>query len=99
MANNYGLNQVVLSGNLTKDPEILGGEKKCAKFILAVDSGRSPEFIVIKAFNGNVGPIGKFCKKGKKVVVEGSLRTNVWTDKHNNKHHDLEVIASKVHFM
>ena len=41
----------------------------------------------------------KYLKKGRKVQVEGSLRTRVWEDKDNNKRYTTEIVARTVKFL
>ena len=79
------MNKVILMGRLTKDPDIRysQGEKSTAvaRFSLAVDrkfkQERQPtaDFINCLAFGKRAEFIEKYCRKGTKLVVEGSWQT------------------------
>lgn len=76
------MNKVILMGRLTKDPDIRysQGEKSTAvaRFSLAVDRKFKQEgqptadFINCLAFGKRAEFIEKYCRKGTKLVVEGS---------------------------
>lgn len=83
------MNKVILMGRLTKDPDIRysQGEKSTAvaRFSLAVDRKFKQEgqptadFINCLAFGKRAEFIEKYCRKGTKLVVEGSWQTGSYT--------------------
>lgn len=91
------LNVVVLQGNLTADPELVGSEKNVAKFTIAVNSGfgenKETAFIDCVAFGKQVEAIKNHFAKGKQIIVRGAIRQNRWEDKDSGqKRSKLEVV-------
>ena len=85
------VNKVILLGNLTRDPELHQSEGKRAMCTFGLATNRSwtteegekreeTDFHRIVAF----GKLGQLCreylKKGRKVYLEGRLRSHSWTD-------------------
>ena len=100
------MNKVILIGRLTADPEYkqtAAGIAYC-RFSLAVDrpakSGeeRQADFIRISAWRTTADFIARYFTKGKKIVIEGTLRNNDYTDNNGVKHYSMEVIAQNVEF-
>ena len=77
------MNKVFLIGNLTRDPEISetnSGVSVC-HFGIAVnrnyssgDGERQTDFFNVTAWRGLAENVGKYCKKGNKVAVTGSIQ-------------------------
>lgn len=75
------MNQVILMGRLTKDPEVrYNDDNMCvAKYTLAVDKrvkkGEAPtaDFIRVTAFGNNAEFAEKYLKKGMKMLVVGRV--------------------------
>ena len=94
------MNQVNELGRLTRDPETryTGEGKAVSRFSLAVNmpNGKA-EFFPVVAFD----KLGEFCekhlKKGRQVVVTGSLHNNDW-EKDGTKHRTTEIIARNIYF-
>src|SRR5512138_1837499 len=89
-------NQVILVGNLTRDPELRYTPKgtAIAEFGLAInrtwkdESGETKEevtFVDINAFGRQAEVIGQYLKKGRPVLVEGRLKLDTWEDKQTNQ--------------
>ena len=87
------MNLVILSGRLTKDPEIRvtnsntvsGDPLKVANFTLAVDRyNKKTDFIRCTAFWKDAESAEKYLKKGMKVIVKGSWQTGSY-DGQNGK--------------
>jgi single-strand DNA-binding protein len=102
------VNKVILLGNIGKDPEIkfLPSGMVVAKFSLATSerfkdkSGEQQErteWHNLVAF-GKLGEIVRdYVKKGAKLYVEGSLRTDSWEDKETKqKKYRTEIILSEI---
>lgn len=101
------MNKVILIGNLTRDPEVLettSGITFC-RFSIAVnraytnaDGERGVDFINVIAWRGLAENIGKYCKKGNKVCVVGSLE-NVTYEKDDGRRTYAQITATDVEFL
>lgn len=98
------INQVSISGNLTRDAEYHEG--KPLKFTVAVNERYKEgdqwkdrtSFIDCVLFGVRAEKLEPYMKKGCKVAVSGKLRQNTWeTD--GEKRSKVEVIASEVEIM
>lgn len=89
------LNVVVLQGNLTDEPEIVGKDQNVARFTVAVNNGfgenKETAFVDCVAFGKQVETIKKYFTKGKQVLVKGSIRQNRWETKEGEKRSKLEI--------
>ena len=71
------MNKVILSGGLTKDPELSStpSGKKLAKFSLAVSDYKDSTLYFDCTCWGERGEtLAKYCKKGSQVVVDGKIK-------------------------
>ncbi len=76
-----GLNRMILTGNLTRDPELryTKNETPVAKFTVAVngfkkkDGEAAVDFINCVAWRGLASVCGEYLKKGSSVAIEGKL--------------------------
>lgn len=102
------LNQVVLVGRLTEDPQITTTEngKKLSTIILAVQRSYKnseglyeADFIKCILWNAIAANTTEYCHRGDIVGVKGRIQTNVYDDKDGNKKYTTEVIAEKVTFL
>lgn len=105
------MNKVILSGRLTKDPEVRysqGAEPMAiARYTLAVDRrrGRSSgdgeqtaDFISCVAF-GKAGEFAeKYLKKGTKMIISGRIQTGSYTNKDGAKVYTTEVVVEDQEF-
>lgn len=100
------MNNVTLIGNLTRDPELrttATGVKNCA-FSIAVqrkknkDGVREADFINIVCWNGTAENCAKYLTKGKKVAINGEIRTRNY-EKDGKKVYVTEVVANIVEFI
>ena len=101
------MNQVVLMGRLTHDPELRRTQSgtAVASFTLAVDRGfkdsdgeRKTDFIDCVAWKGTGEFISKYFAKGQMMAVVGSLQIRDWTDKDGNKRYSAEVLVNRAYF-
>ena len=70
------MNNVCLSGRLTKDPIVHDGATKVARYTLAVKRrGDESDFISCVTFSGGADFAEKYLKKGIKINVVGRLQT------------------------
>lgn len=103
------LNKVFLIGNLTRDPEVryLPSGSAVAEFDIGVNErfkGRDGElkketlFMRIKSFGRTAEFCGEYLKKGRRVFVEGRLRSESWEAKDGTKRSRLAVVAFRIQF-
>ncbi|MCX7766756.1 MAG: single-stranded DNA-binding protein [Candidatus Sumerlaeia bacterium] len=103
------INRVFLLGNLTRDPEIhytMSGTM-VAQFDLAVNrtyrdknEGQKQEtlFIRVETFSKLAEFVSKYLKKGRKIYVEGRLRTTTWEGKDKQRRERIVVCAERIQF-
>jgi single-strand DNA-binding protein len=101
------VNKVILVGNLGADPEIKSFQNggRIANLRIATSenwtdkaSGEKRERtewhnVVINS-DGLVGVVERYLRKGKKVYIEGSLRTRKWQDQNGQDKYTTEVVLS-----
>ena len=101
------LNQIVLMGRLTRDPELrrTGSGVAVASFTLAVDrdfaaqgAEKETDFVDIVAWRNTAEFVSKYFTKGRMAVVTGRLQIRNWQDKEGNKRRSAEVVADNVYF-
>lgn len=103
------LNQVMLRGNLTRDPEkrFLPSGTSVVNFGLAVNRRyRSGDdwkedtcFVDIVVFGRQGDWTMENCSKGSPVLIEGRLSFNTWEAKDGTRRSKHEVVAFNVHFL
>ena len=100
------MNKVILIGRLCADPEFrqtTSGIAVC-RIRLAVDrpkqkdQERQADFIGCTAWRQTAEFVSRYFSKGSKIVVEGSLRNNDYTDNNNVKHYGMDVLVDSVEF-
>ena len=102
------MNKVFLIGNLTRDPELSetnSGVSLC-RFAIAVnrrfsggDAERQTDFFNVTAFRGLADNIARFCKKGNKVAICGSIQTRSYEGNDGIKRTATEIVAQNVEFL
>lgn len=104
------INKVIISGNLTRDPELrsTAGGMPVLGFGVAVNDRRRnaqtgewedyPNFIDCTMFGTRGQALHRYLQKGTKVAIEGKLRWSQW-EKDGQKRSKLEVIAEELEFM
>lgn len=102
------MNNVVLIGNLTKDPElrfIPNSGTAVTRFSIAVrrefkkEGQPDADFFNIVVWGKQAESCANYLKKGRKVAIKGSLRNNNYEDKNGVKHYNVEVNADRVEFI
>ncbi|MDB5159795.1 MAG: single-strand binding protein [Candidatus Saccharibacteria bacterium] len=99
------INQVILMGRLTRDPEqrTTTGGKTIASFSIAVDRGGdsdAADFFEITAWEKLGDLVIQYLGKGRRVLVQGRLRQDSWDDKETGKKRSrVEVTATDVTFL
>lgn len=98
------MNVVALVGNLATDVELreLDGDKKVASFVLAVDrpgvDGRA-DFVRVSVWDRQADACARFLAKGRRVAVDGRLRSRSWEDADGKRRSAVEVNAGSVQFL
>ena len=102
------INRVVLTGRLTRDPEVTVSQSNIpvAKFSLAVNRAfsnangeREADFINCVAFRKQAENIQQYVKKGQLVGVDGRIQTRNYTNKEGQKVYVTEVVCDSVQFL
>lgn len=103
----YGVNKVILVGNLGKDPELkyLDQGVAVAKFSLATTEhyknreGKSEdrtEWHNIVLWRGLADVAGKFLKKGSTIYLEGRISNRSWVSPDGVKKYSTEIEGDKM---
>jgi single-strand DNA-binding protein len=99
------INQVILMGRLTRDPEVrtTASGKTITSFSLAVDRGGQDDqadFFDITAWEKLGELVSQYLSKGRRCLVQGRLRQDSWDDKETGKKRSkVEVVATDVTFL
>jgi single-strand DNA-binding protein len=105
-----GVNKVILIGNLGRDPDLryTKSGQGVANFSLATtesfrgqDGKREErtEWHRIVAWGKTAELCTQYLSKGRRVYVEGQLRTRDWEDKEGHKRQTTEIHAQTVQFL
>lgn len=103
------VNQVALTGNITRDPELLAtqGGTAVLSFGIAVNdriknaSGEwedVPNFFECVTFGNRATALSGILTKGMKVSIAGKLRYSSW-EKDGQKHSKVGIIANEIELM
>lgn len=104
------INKVVISGCLTRDPELRstqGGMEILALGVAVNDRRKNqqtgewedvPNFIDCTMFGARAKSVSRFLSKGSKVAIEGKLRWSQW-ERDGQKRSKIEVIVDEIEFM
>lgn len=104
------INRVIISGNLTRDPELRQTQSGMAvlSFGVAVNDRRKnpqtgewedyPNFVDCTMFGARANSLANYLTKGTKVAIEGKLRWSQW-ERDGQKRSKLEVIVDELEFM
>jgi single-strand DNA-binding protein len=105
-----GLNKVMIIGNLGADPEMRYTADGNALTSFRVAASRSytgpdgerrdeTEWFAIVAWRKLAEQCSQFLQKGRRVYVEGRMRTRSWDDPEGQRRYKTEVVADKVLFL
>ena len=103
------INQVSITGNLTRDPEIrsTAGGTAVLSFGIAVNNRRknasgqwedAPNFFECVTFGNRALALGDILAKGMKVAIAGKLHYSSW-EKDGQKHSKVDIIAQEIELM
>lgn len=100
-----GINQVILMGRLTRDPETrtTPSGKSVTSFSLAVDrvgQDDQADFFDVTAWEKTGELVQQYLTKGRRALIQGRLRQDSWDDKETGKKRSrVEVTATDVTFL
>lgn len=101
------MNKIFLIGNLTRDPELSETQSGIAvcRFAIAVNRRRTSEgepqtdFFNVTAWRGLAESVARYCKKGNKVAVTGSVQVRAYEGNDGAKRTSVDVVAEDVEFL
>ena len=103
------INRVVLTGNLTDDPEVrqLPSGSTLTKIRLAVDVRekvdgewqKRPNFFDVTVWGSQGENAAKYLGKGRRIAVDGRLRWREWQTEDGSKRQAVEVVADQVTYL
>ena len=101
------MNKIFLIGNLTRDPELSETQSGIAvcRFAIAVNRRRTSEgepqtdFFNVTAWRGLAESVARYCKKGNKVAVTGSVQIRTYEGNDGVKRTSVDVVAEDVEFL
>jgi single-strand DNA-binding protein len=106
-----GINKVIIVGNLGNDPETRYTASGTAITSLSIATSESwtdkqsgekqerTEWHRVKLFGRLAEIAGEYLKKGRQVYIEGSLRTDKYTDKSGVEKYSTDIIASEMQML
>ena len=103
------INRVVLTGNLTRDPELRSlqsGTSVCS-LRLASNSRRKengewvdkPNYFSVTVWGAQGENCARFLSKGRPVCIDGRLDWREWTAQDGSKRESVEIVAESVQFL
>ena len=99
------MNRVLLTGRLTRDPEMrsLPSGKAVTTFSVATNEYRGgaerTEYHSVVAWERLAEICGQYLGRGQMVSLEGRLQTRRWEDDRKVKHYRTEIVASNVEML
>jgi single-strand DNA-binding protein len=104
------INRVVLTGNLTRDPELRttpSGTSVCGLRIACNtrrkdSSGQwvdKPNYFDVTVWGAQGENCAQYLSKGRPVAVDGRLEWREWQDQQGNKRQAVDIIADSVQFL
>ena len=105
------INRVVITGNLTRDPELrsTGGGTSVCSLRVAVNTRRKdqtsgewvdkPNYFDVTVWGQQGENCAQYLAKGRPVAVDGRLEWREWQDKEGNKRQSVDIIADSVQFL
>jgi single-strand DNA-binding protein len=105
------INRVVLTGNLTRDPELRSlqsGTSVCSLRVACNTRRKNnstgewedkPNFFDVTVWGAQGENCARFLAKGRPVALDGRLEWREWTDKEGNTRQSIDIIADAVQFL
>lgn len=103
---NGPVNKVLLTGRLTRDPElrVLASGKSVTTFNVATNeyagNGKErAEYHTIVTWDRLAEICGRYLGKGQHVAIEGRIQTRTWDDDQGRRHWKTEIVANQVEML
>jgi len=105
------LNHVTISGNLTRDAKIdhVGDDLITVARLSIANNGHYKDksgnwhnvvtYVDVEIWGAAADRLESYAKKGAPIIVEGSLKQNIWKDKDGHNHQKLYIKADKIHHL
>ena len=104
------INSVVITGNLTRDPELrhTGGGTSVCGLRVACNTRRKdasgqwvdkPNYFDVTVWGAQGENCAQYLSKGRPVAVDGRLEWREWEDQQGNKRQAVDIIADSVQFL
>lgn len=102
------INQIILVGRLTGDPEIEEYENGKKRTIINIavqrqfkniDNKYDTDFFRCVLWNGMASNTNNYCQRGDIVGVKGRVQNRNYVDSENNTRYITEIIAEKISFV
>ena len=104
------INRVILTGNLTRDPELRSlpsGTSVCSLRV-AVNTRRKdqsgewvdkPNYFSVTVWGAQGDNCARYLSKGRPVAIDGRLEWREWEAKDGGKRESIEIVADSVQFL
>jgi len=103
------INRVVVTGNLTADPELrhTGGGTAVCSLRIAVNGRRKegdqwvdkPNYFNVTVWGAQGENASKYLEKGRPVAIDGRLDWREWETKEGDKRQTVDIVAETVQFL
>jgi single-strand DNA-binding protein len=105
------INRVVLTGNLTRDPELratASGLPVCSLRVASTAQRKSsngegyeerPNYFTVTVWGSQGENAAVHLTKGRPVAIDGRLEWREWEDAEGEKHHAVDIVADSVQFL
>lgn len=104
------INKAIISGNLTRDPELRQTQSGTSVLSMAVAVNERvkhddqwedrPSYVDVTVWGARAEALSKFLRKGLRVAVSGRLRQDRWQDKQTGENRSrLGIVADEVDVM
>jgi len=104
------INRVVMTGNLTRDPELRNlpsGMSVCSLRVASntrrKDSngewGDKANYFSVTVWGAQGENCARYLSKGRPVALDGRLEWREWQDKDGNKRESIDIVADSVQFL
>jgi single-strand DNA-binding protein len=105
------INRVILTGNLTRDPELRSlpsGMSVCSLRIASNTRRKDqttgewqdkPNYFSVTVWGAQGENCSRFLSKGRPIALDGRLEWREWQDQQGNKRESIEIVADSVQFL
>src|SRR4051812_36487563 len=103
------INRVVLTGNLTRDPELRSLQSGMSVCSLRIASNTrrkengewvdKPNYFSVTVWGAQGENCQRFLSKGRPVAIDGRLEWREWQGQDGNKRESVEIVADSVQFL